>query len=152
MNKVLIASDHAGFEYKQIIKELVTKLGYQLFDAGPAAYDPEDDYPDFAIKLADDFQRDNFKKAIIVCGSGVGVSVAINKYKGIRAGICHDTYSAHQGVEHDNMNVLCMGSRIVGIEPAKEIVIKFLSAEFSGEARHVRRLNKIVEIENRNFK
>jgi ribose 5-phosphate isomerase B len=118
-------------------------------DVGPSALDPTDDYPDFAKALAEAVLTDGAERGIMVCGSGVGASVAANKVRGIRASVCHDTYSAHQGVEHDDMNVLCMGARIVGPEVARELATAFLSARFTGEERHRRRLDKVLDIEAR---
>jgi ribose 5-phosphate isomerase B len=145
--KIAVAADHAGFALKQIIVQDLTANGYDIIDLGTHDPDPLDDYPDYA-RLACEAVRDGQAgRAIIVCGSGVGVSVMANKFPGIRAGLCHDHYSAHQGVEHDEMNVLCLGARIIGAEVAREIVRTFLTARFSGEERHVRRLAKICAIE-----
>ncbi len=149
--KVVLASDHAGFNYKKILLDDLQQAGYDVKDLG--AYDESPaDYPDYAIKIANAIHSNEVQRGILICGSGVGVSVAANKFKGIRAGVCHDTYSAHQSVEHDDVNVLCLGERIIGIELAREIVFTFLKAEFTHEARHQQRINKIIEIENNNFK
>lgn len=146
--KVLIGSDHAGFLYKQLIIKQLLEEHYHFTDIG-TENDDAADYPDIAEKLALEMQTGQYHKGILICGSGVGVCVAANKFRGIRAGVCHDSYSAHQGVEHDDMNVLCMGQRIIGIEPALEIVSRFLEATFSGEERHLRRLEKVLRIEQR---
>lgn len=150
--KISIGADHAGYEMKQQLAELVKKLGHAVHDVG--TFDPgkPDDYPDFATLVAEDIRAGNAERGILVCGSGVGVSVAANKFKGIRAGICHDHYSARQGVEHDDMNVLVLGARVIGSATAQDAAEAFLSANFSGEERHVRRLNKVKGIEQNEFK
>lgn len=144
--RVAIACDHAGFPIKDEIINLLENLGQEVADLGTFDQEPVD-YPDYAEKAAKAILSGQADRAILLCGSGVGVCVAANKIKGIYAGTCHDTYSAHQGVEHDNMNTLCLGARIVGVELAKEIVKSFISASFSNEKRHVRRVNKIHELE-----
>lgn len=144
--KVIIGSDHAGFKYKTIIVEILQKEGYEVIDKGSYTGLPSD-YPDHAADVARALQNKEGDRGILVCGSSVGVSIAANKFKGIRAGVCHDTYSAHQSVEHDDVNILCIGERVIGIELAKDIVSAFLRAEFSGEERHVKRLAKITAIE-----
>jgi ribose 5-phosphate isomerase B len=118
-----------------------------VIDVGPHSHDPLDDYPDYAKKLANSVSRGESLRGIMICGSGVGASVASNKVKGIRAAVCHDIYSAHQGVEHDDMNVLCLGSRIVGSEVARELVKAFITAKYTGEERHQRRLDKVLDME-----
>jgi ribose 5-phosphate isomerase B len=148
--KLSIASDHSGFEMKTQLYEFLNNYGYEIADIGPYSYDATDDYPDYAIKIGYSITSHKSAKGIMICGSGVGASVAANKLKGIRAGVCHDIYSAHQGVEHDDMNLLCLGARIIGIELAKELVISFLNAEFTAEQRHQRRLNKILDLEQNN--
>lgn len=150
--KVIIASDHAGFAYKTILIKKLMEDGYEVLDLGAHAEIPTDDYPDYAQKTAKALLNKEGKRGILICGSAVGVSIAANKFKGIRAGVCHDTYSAHQSVEHDNVNILCMGQRVIGIELALEIMISFLKAEFSNEIRHCRRLDKLAVIENKNMK
>jgi len=145
--KIILGADHGGFETKEKIKEFLLSLNVEVLDAGNLVYDAKDDYPDFAISVAQKISAGVGDKGIIVCGSGVGACIAANKVKGVRACVCHDTYSAHQGVEHDAMNVLCLGGRIVGIEPAKEIVAAFVRAEFSNEERHKRRLEKVLALE-----
>ena len=149
--KIAIASDHAGLEYKAILIPEMQSAGFEVHDLGIHVSEP-DDYPDRAADLAEFILDKNAERGILICGSGVGVSVAANKYKGIRAGVCHDTYSAHQCVEHDNANVLCIGQRVIGIELAREVVFAFLNAQFSQEPRHQRRLDKILAIENKNMK
>jgi len=144
--RVAIAADHAGYSLKQTIMEGLSKDGHQLMDLGTDSREPVD-YPDYALAVAEAVRQGEAERGIIVCGSGVGASVVANKIKGIRAGLCHDTYSAHQGVEHDDMNVLCLGARVIGPELALELTRAFLLARFSGEERHVRRLNKLKEIE-----
>ena len=147
--RIAIGSDHAGFELKQLLMPYIASLGHQLLDVGAYSEQPSDDYPDYAEPLGVALLQKQADRGILVCGSGVGVSVAVNKLPGIRAAVCHDTYSAHQGVEHDDMNVLVMGSRVVAIELAKELVRSFLAAVFSGEERHARRLAKVRAIEAR---
>lgn len=147
--KIAIAADHNGFELKNSIKSQLTGLGHEVADLGPHHHDPSDDYPDYAKLLAENVSRRESERGIMVCGSGVGASVAANKVKGVRAAVCHDIYSAHQGVEHDNMNVLCLGSRIVGSEVVIELVIAFTEAKYTGEERHQRRLNKVSDMEEK---
>ncbi len=146
--KISIGADHAGYEMKQQLIELIQKLGHTVHDVGTFQPGMPDDYPDYAILVAEDIRSGNAERGVLVCGSGVGVSVAANKFKGIRAGLCHDHYSAHQGVEHDNMNILVLGSRIIGPMMAEDVTEAFLKATFSGEERHVRRLNKVKGIED----
>ena len=145
--RIAIGADHGGFSLKENIVALLQKDGHEVLDVGAHTLDPSDDYPDFARAVGLAVQRGEAERGIIICGSGVGACVAANKLHGIRAGICHDTYSAHQGVEHDNMNVLCLGARIVGKELARELVRAFVGAQFSGAERHVRRLAKVKAIE-----
>jgi len=137
---------------KQELVEFVKRCGHTVHDVG--TFDPSkpDDYPDYAALVAQDIRSGQAERGILVCGSGVGVSVAANKFKGIRAGLCHDHYSAHQGVEHDDMNVLVLGARIVGPMLAQDLAQAFLQATFSGEERHVRRLNKVKGIEASEFR
>ena len=146
--KVIIGSDHAGFPYKVILVDVLKKTGYEVLDVGTHNTQPTD-YPDHAAAVATALQNGYGDRGILICGSSVGVSIAANKFKGIRAGVCHDTYSAHQGVEHDDVNILCLGERVVGIELAKDIVFAFLKAVFSNEERHVKRLAKITSIESK---
>jgi len=150
--KVVIGADHAGFGYKTLIIAALRREGYEVLDLGAYSEDKTDDYPDFAEDVAKELLDKQGDRGILICGSAVGVSIAANKFKGIRAGVCHDTYSAHQSVEHDNANVLCLGQRVIGIDLAEEIVFTFLKADFSNAARHKRRLKKILAIENKNMK
>ncbi len=145
--KVIIGSDHAGFSYKTSLIAALLKNGYEIIDLGTNNEQPTD-YPDHAADVARAILEGKGEKGILICGSAVGVSIAANKFKGIRAGVCHDTYSAHQSVEHDDVNILCMGERVIGIELAKDIVYAFLKAVFSGEERHVKRLEKIKALED----
>jgi len=144
---VALSADHGGFDLKN---ELATRLHqmYEFFDLGAHTFDPNDDYPDFALAVAQAVASGQAQRGILICGSGVGACIAANKVPGVRACLCHDTYSAHQGVEHDDMNVLCLGSRVIGIELATELVKVFLNANFSGETRHCRRLEKVLAIEH----
>lgn len=144
--RVTIGSDHAGFVLKEALSEYLRKAGHQVLDAGTHSREPVD-YPDSAAAVARSVLAGESERGILLCGSGIGASVAANKIPGIRAGVCHDTYSAHQGVEHDDMNVLVLGARIVGAELAAELVRTFLAARFTGEERHVRRLRKIEALE-----
>ena len=144
--KVAVACDHAGFPLKQTIMEVVSKAGHEVIDLGTDST-ASVDYPDFAEKAGRAIQRKEADRAIVLCGSGVGAAVAANKMVGVRAGLCHDTYSAHQCVEHDDVNVLALGARIIGPEIAIEVVRAFLGARFSGEERHLRRLNKVLALE-----
>ncbi len=144
--RIAMGCDHGGFPLKSRLRAVVEAAGHTIVDCGTDS-DCSVDYPDFARKVGDVIRAGDAERGILLCGSGVGISVAANKIPGIRAGVCHDTYSAHQGVEHDDMNVLCLGSRIVGEELAVELVRAFLSATFTKEERHVRRLNKVLAIE-----
>jgi ribose 5-phosphate isomerase B len=147
--RVALAADHAGAALKaELLRRLAAAdLGHDLIDLGGDGSDPTDDYPDFAERLGLAVRDGSADRGILICGSGVGASVAANKLRGVRSAVCHDTYSAHQGVEHDDMNVLTLGSRVIGPEPAFECAVAFLGAQFSGEARHRRRLDKILAIE-----
>ncbi len=147
--RVGFAADHAGAALKDELLRRVAaaRAGYELVDLGGDGSDPNDDYPDFAQRLALAIRDGAVERGILICGSGVGASIAANKVVGVRAAICHDTYSAHQGVEHDDMNVLTLGARVVGAEPALECALAFLAATFSGEPRHRRRLDKVLAIE-----
>ncbi|MGA7708714.1 MAG: ribose 5-phosphate isomerase B, partial [Acidobacteriaceae bacterium] len=148
--KIAIGSDHAGFELKQEVRKFIADLGHEVLDVGAFEEDPSDDYPDFAESVGTVLHEKKAERGVLICGSGVGVSVAANKMPGIRAAMCHDTYSAHQGVEHDNMNVIVLGARIIGSALANEVVGAFLKAQFqSNEPRFVRRLNKVNAIEAR---
>ena len=149
--RVAFAADHAGAELKDELIERLARadLGHELIDLGGDGSDPTDDYPDYADRLGSAIREGLAERGILVCGSGVGASVAANKLPGIRAAVCHDTYSAHQGVEHDDMNVLVLGSRIVGPALAQELVAAFLAAQPSGEPRHRRRQRKVADLEAR---
>jgi len=146
--RIALAADHAGFELKEKMAAHLKAAGFEVMDLGTGDEEPVD-YPDFALAIGEALREGRAERGILICGSGVGACVAVNKIKGIRAGLCHDTYSAHQGVEHDDINVLCLGARVIGEELAKELVTAFLSAKFTGEERHRRRLAKIEEIEKR---
>lgn len=144
---VIIGADHAGFSLKEAIKADIEAAGYMLLDVGAFEYDRDDDYPDFAVAVCREVLSDKGQRGIIICGSGVGACITANKIKGIRACLCHDIYSAVQGVEHDDMNILCLGGQIVGPELAKKLVLGFLSASFFGEGRFLRRVDKILKLE-----
>ena len=146
--RVVLGSDHAGFDMKQHLVELVKRLGHEVLDVGTHGPEPVD-YPDFALAVAEAIRRGQADRGVLLCGSGVGASVALNKVPGLRGAVCHDTYSAHQGVEHDDMNVLVLGARIIGPMLADELVNAFLPARFTGEPRHLRRLDKVRAIEER---
>jgi ribose 5-phosphate isomerase B len=145
--RIAVGTDHSGLDLKQLVVDVLKAQGHDVEDVGAHEFDPLDDYPDFALSVAEAVAAGNAERGVIVCGSGVGASIAANKVPGVRAAMCHDTYSAHQGVEHDDMNVLCMGARIIGIELAKEVLDSFVAARFTGEERHLRRLNKVKAIE-----
>jgi ribose 5-phosphate isomerase B len=144
--KVVIGSDHAGFALKNSMGDLLRSLGHQVVDVGAFNENPSD-YPDYSAAVGRTVLDGKADRGVLICGSGVGASVAANKIKGIRAAVCHDNYSAHQGVEHDDMNVLVLGSRIIGVKLAEDLVKAFLAAQFSHEERHVRRINKIKALE-----
>jgi len=146
--KIVIGSDHAGFNLKNAMGDVIRSLGHSVLDVGAFNENPSD-YPDFAEAVGRAVLDGRAERGVLICGSGVGVSVAANKLKGIRAGVCHDTYSGHQGVEHDNMNVLVMGSRVVGEKLAEDIVRAYLAAKFTNEERHVRRLAKVQALEEK---
>jgi ribose 5-phosphate isomerase B len=147
--KIAIAGDHAGYPLKSFLAAHLKAQGHKVEDLGTDSPDLPVDYPDFAAKVADAVIHGSAARGIVVCGSGVGACVAANKFNGIRAAICHDTYSARQGVEHDDLNVLCLGARVIGPSLAQEIADAFTQAKFSNETRHVRRLDKIRSFENR---
>ena len=147
--RVAIGADHAGFPLKQELASYLKKLGQEVRDLGTHNPDPRDDYPDYAQSVAEEIVKGQAERGVLICGSGVGASVAANKIPGIRAGLCHDTYSAHQGVEHDDMNVLVLGSRVIGTALAHELVHAYLNARFKDEERHRRRLEKVKAIEAR---
>lgn len=145
---IAIGSDHAGYSYKSLLAAELGAVGHTVIDVGTSG--PESvDYPDYAAAVGERIASGEAERGILVCGSAVGVCVVANKIPGVRAGVCHDTYSAHQCVEHDDVNVLCLGERVIGIELAREIVGRFLDARFSGEPRHQRRLDKLIAVEQR---
>ena len=146
--RIAISADHAGYELKQELAAALVKQGHEVLDLGTHSTAPVD-YPDCAEVVAHALTGGRVERGIIVCGSGAGVSIAVNKFPGIRAAVVHDCYTAHQAVEHDDMNVLCLGARVIGASAAAEIVQSFLAATFTGEERHQRRLNKILAIESR---
>lgn len=146
--RVAIGADHGGFDMKTRLAALLAQAGHQVVDFGNKVFDPDDDYPDFAIPLARAVAEGQVHRGILVCGSGVGASVAANKVDGVRAALIHDNYSARQGVEDDNMNVLCLGGRTTGVAVAWDCVQSFLSAQFSGAERHLRRLAKVQQAES----
>jgi ribose 5-phosphate isomerase B len=146
--KIVIGSDHAGFALKNAMGDVLRGLGNAVLDVGAFNENPSD-YPDFAEAVGRAVLDGRAERGVLICGSGVGASVAANKLVGIRAAVCHDTYSAHQGVEHDDMNVLVLGSRIIGVKLAEDLVKAFLGAQFTNEERHKRRLAKIAVLEQK---
>lgn len=146
--KVVIGSDHAGFQLKNAMSDVLRSMGNDVLDVGAFNENPSD-YPDFAEAVGRAVLDGKAERGVLICGSGVGASVAANKLPGIRAGMCHDTYSAHQGVEHDNINVLVLGSRVIGVALAHDLVTAFMGAKFSNEERHVRRLAKVKALETK---
>lgn len=147
--RIVLGTDHAGFDLKQSLLVFVKNLGHSVLDVGAHQLNPTDDYADFAEALGLAIVEKRADRGILLCGSGVGASVACNKIPGVRAAICHDAYSAHQGVEHDNMNVIVLGARIIGSSLAQELVQTYLAAQFSEEPRHMRRLEKTLALERR---
>ena len=145
--RIAVASDHGGFDLKKDLAGALAQAGYEVVDMGAHQFDPTDDYPDFAAAIARAVAAGEVERGVLVCGSGVGASIAANKIHGVRAAICHDTYSAHQGVEHDDMNILVLGGRVIGTEVAHELVRAFTGATFSREPRHVRRVNKVKALD-----
>jgi ribose 5-phosphate isomerase B len=145
--RLAIAADHAGFELKNTLREEIRRWGHDIVDLGAKEYKADDDYPDFAQAAGRAVADGEVERAVLICGSGVGASIAANKIKGVRAALCHDTYSAHQGVEHDDMNVIVLGSRVIGAALAEDLVRAFLNAKFTGEARHRRRLDKVKALD-----
>ena len=146
--KVAIGADHGGYELKSDIAKLLESLGHEVIDQGAHKFDPEDDFPDFAAPVAASVQAGKAERGIIICGSGVGATITANKFPGVRAGLCHDTYSAGQGVQHDDMNVLCLGARVVGVALASDLVKSFINARLeANEPRFQRRLDKVIAIE-----
>lgn len=146
--KVVIGSDHAGFQLKNAMGDVLRSMGNDVLDVGAFNENPSD-YPDFAEAVGRAVLDGKAERGVLICGSGVGASVAANKLPGIRAGMCHDTYSAHQGVEHDNINILVLGSRVIGVALAHDLVKTFMGAKFSNEERHVRRLGKVKALETK---
>lgn len=146
--RIAIAADHAGYPLNELVIEELRGAGHELVDFGTHDGSRSDDYPDYALKVGRAIQANEAEIGILICGSGVGAAVAANKLNGIRAALCGDTYSAHQSREHDDCNVLCLGARVTGVELALDIVRAFVTARFTGEERHVRRLRKIKDIEN----
>lgn len=147
--KVGIAADHGGFELKQILKAFLKEKGYDIHDFGAKTYDAEDDYPDLILPLAEAISNKEIDKGIAVCGSGVGAAIVANKIAGVRAALINDHFSAHQGVEDDDMNLICLGGRVTGYAAAQEYADVFLKARFSGLERHKRRLEKVISLESR---
>ncbi len=146
--RIAVAADHAGFPLKDMVIEVLRKAGHEVIDLGTDSTDPVD-YPDYAEKIGRTLADGKADRGVLVCGSGVGACIAANKIDGVYAGLCHDTYSAYQGVEHDDMNVLCLGARIIGPALVPELVNAFLRAEFSTEERHRRRVGKIRDLERK---
>ncbi len=146
--RIVVGADHAGFDLKEILAAYLRHRGHEVVDIGTNSDDPVD-YPDYAEALSRTILDGRAERGVLICGSGVGASVAANKIPGIRAGLCHNTYSARQGVEHDDMNVLVLGARVIGIEVARDLVDHFLAARFNGEERHHRRVEKIKALERR---
>jgi ribose 5-phosphate isomerase B len=145
--RIAFAADHGGYELKDLLLARLADSGHELIDLGGDGSDPFDDYPDYSRALGEAVRDGRADRGILVCGSGVGACVAANKIRGVRAAIAHDTYSAHQGVEHDDLNVLCLGGRVIGTEAAVECATAFLNARFSGAERHARRVAKVLAIE-----
>ena len=145
---IAIGADHGGFALKGDLVDVIQANGHELDDLGAHEYDHSDDYPDFALAVARAVASGKADRGVVICGSGVGAAIAANKVRGVRAAVCHDAYSVRQGVEHDDMNVLCIGARVIGIALATDITTRYLAAEFSGEERHQRRLEKIRAVEN----
>ena len=150
--KIGIAADHAGLEQKGKLLELLKEKNFDIEDFGAFEYESDDDYPDVVAPLAKALSDHKIDRAIAVCGSGVGVSIAANKFPDVRAALISETYSAHQGVEHDDMNMICVGGRVLGTSLILELILAFLKAEFQQEERFVRRLDKVLDIEKKNFK
>ena len=145
--ELALGADHGGFDLKQQLLPFLQSLGHPIYDVGACALDPLDDFPDFAGAVAQRVASGQAWRGIVICGSGVGASVAANKVPGVRASVCHDAYSAGQGVEHDDMNVLCLGARIISTDLAKKLVVEFLNARFLLEEKYQRRLDKVLSLE-----
>jgi len=150
--RIALAADHGGFELKELLAKALRDLGYEVMDFGASGLNPEDDYPDFVVPLAKALSDGKVDRAVAICGSGVGACVAANKVAGVRASLIHETFSAHQGVEDDDMNMICLGGLVVGHAFAWELVKTFLQAKFSGAERFQRRLAKVVALENKEAK
>jgi len=147
--KVAIGADHGGYDLKSELTKVLESLGHEVLDKGAHEFNAKDDFPDFAAPVAAAVQAGEVERGIVICGSGVGAAIAANKYPGVRAGLCHDTYSAGQGVRHDDMNVLCLGARVVGVALAEDLVKSFMAANLeANEPRFQRRLDKVTSIEN----
>jgi ribose 5-phosphate isomerase B len=147
--RIAVGADHAGVPLNEVAIARLQSIGHQVVDLGTHDSSQSDDYPDYAAAVADEVTSGRCERGLLICGSGVGVSIAANKVPGIRAAMCHDTYSAHQGVEHDNMNVLCLGARVIGPELMLDLLSAFFAARFTGEERHRRRLEKVGALESR---
>ncbi len=147
--RLAVGADHAGFELKQLLVPWLQSAGHSVVDVGAHELDNDDDYPDFAASVADTVKAGEAERGIIFCGSGVGASITANKVPGVRACVCHDTYTAHQGVEHDDMNVVCLGARVIGLDLAKDVLSSFLGASFIPEPRFKRRLEKLIAVERK---
>jgi ribose 5-phosphate isomerase B len=147
--RIAVGADQAGVPLNEIAMAELRGLGHEIVDLGTHDPSQPDDYPDYAAAVSDEVASGRCERGLLICGSGVGVSVAANKFPGIRAAMCHDTYSAHQGVEHDDMNILCLGARVIGPELMLDLVRAFVTARFTGEERHRRRLHKIIALEHR---
>ena len=145
--RLAVAADHAGFEMKSELVSWLESEGHQVMDLGAHVMDPDDDYPDFSAAVARSLCSEETERGVIICGSGVGACITANKVRGIQACLCHDTYTARQGVEHDDMNVVCIGGRVIGIELAKAVLEAFLEARFIPEPRFQRRLDKLAQVE-----
>lgn len=146
MSRIAVGSDHAGYQYKQILADHLREAGHEILDLGTDG--PQSvDYPDYARAVAEAVARGEVERGLLVCGSAVGVCIVANKVPGIRAGVCHETYSARQAVEHDDMNILCLGERVIGIEVARAVTDAFVAAQFVDEERHRRRLDKLLGVE-----
>jgi ribose 5-phosphate isomerase B len=151
-DRIAVGADHGGYFLKEELIAWLLGENYNVTDLGAHTFDQDDDYPDFAEAVAEEVSNKRATHGLIICGSGVGASITANKIVGIRAALCHDTYSAHQGVEHDSMNILCLGARIVGIELSKELITSFLRAKPLSDSRFQRRLKKLLSIEHAKFK
>ena len=149
--RIAIGTDHAGFPLRETVLRVIGETGNDALDLGAHEYEATDDYPDRAAPVADAVASGEADRGIVVCGSGIGASIAANKYRGVRASVCHDAFSAAQGVEHDDMNVLCIGARVIGTAIAESVIKSFIDADLVEEPRFLRRLDKLIAIENANF-